>query len=64
MVVEPADQCQKLLVQLYKLLMEGVNNRNMYSCLQKYNKMNTVGQFLKVISIFYTVLFTDFILLA
>jgi len=27
-------------LQLYELLMMGVNTRNMYSCLQKSNKMN------------------------
>jgi len=29
MVVDPVNQYQKLLLQLYKLLMMGVNTRNM-----------------------------------
>ena len=29
MVVNPVDQCQKLYLQLYELLMMGVNARNM-----------------------------------
>ena len=40
MVVDPVNQYQKLYLQLYELLMMGVNTRNMYSCLQKYNKLN------------------------
>ena len=38
MVVDPVNQYQKLQLQLYQLLMMGVNIRNMKSCLQKYNK--------------------------
>ena len=34
------NQYQKLYLQLYQLLMMGVNTRNMYSCLQKCNKLN------------------------
>ena len=42
-VVDPVGQCQKLYEQLYQLLMLGVNSRNMYSCIQKCNKLNTVA---------------------
>ena len=40
MVVDPVNRYQKLYLQLYELLMMGVNTRNMYSCLQKCNKLN------------------------
>jgi len=40
MAVVPANQYQKLYLQLYELLMMGVNTRNMWSCLQKCNKLN------------------------
>ena len=40
MVVDPVKQYQKLYLQLYELLMMGVNTRNMQSCLQKCNKLN------------------------
>jgi len=40
MVVDPVNQYQKLYLQLYKLLMMGVNTWNMYTCLQKCNKLN------------------------
>ena len=43
MVADPVDQCQKLYLQLYQLLMMGVNTRNMYSCLQMCNKLNRVA---------------------
>ena len=49
MVVDPVDQYKKLYLQLYELLMMGVNNRNMWSCLQNRNKLNKshlVGQLL------------------
>jgi hypothetical protein len=39
-VVDPVNQYQKLYLQLYELLMMGVNTRNMYNCLQKCNKLN------------------------
>ena len=38
---------------MYELLKMGVNTRNMYSCLQKYNKLNKshlVGQLLKFVT--------------
>ena len=34
------NQYQQLYLQLYELLMMGVNTRNMQSCLQKCNKLN------------------------
>ena len=52
MVVDQVNQYQKLQLQLYELLMMGVNTRNMQSCLQKYNKLNNlhlVGQLLNSI---------------
>ena len=52
MVVDPVNQYQKLYLQLYELQMMGVNTRNMYSCLQKFNKLNKshlVGQLLNSI---------------
>jgi len=40
MVVDPVNQYQKLQLQLYELLMMGVNTQNMLSCVQKCNKLN------------------------
>jgi len=52
LVVNLVNQYQKLQLQLCQLLMMGVNTRNMYSCLQKCNKLNKlhlVGQLLNSI---------------
>jgi len=52
MVVDPVNQYQKLYLQLYELLMMGVNTRNMQSCLQKCNTLNKshlVGELLNSI---------------
>jgi len=52
MVVDLVNQYQKLYLQLYKLLMMGVNTTNMYFCLQKCNKLKKsllVGQLLNLI---------------
>jgi len=57
MVVDPVIQYQKLYLQLYQLLMMGVSTRNMYSCLQKCNKLNKshlVGKLLNSIVCFIT----------
>ena len=57
MVVDPVNQYQKLYSQLYELLMMGVNNRNMWRCLQKCNKLNKshlVGKLLNSVSIIFS----------